>query len=88
MLLKNDLSKYLNNTFDYLPILSKSDIEILRLLNNKEITFNFISEIINKNHSLAARILAIANSPAYGFPKRFPPLKWQFRFLELKLLKI
>lgn len=87
MLLKNDLSKYLNNTFDYLPILSKSDIEILRLLNNKEITFNFISEIINKNHSLAARILAIANSPAYGFPKKISTVEMAISILGIEAVK-
>lgn len=87
MLLKNDLSKYLTNTFDYLPILSKSDIEILRLLNNKEITFNFISEIINKNHSLAARILAIANSPAYGFPKKISTVEMAISILGIEAVK-
>lgn len=87
MLLKNDLSKYLTSTFDYLPILSKSDLEVIKLLNNEEITFNLISEIISKNHSLAARILAIANSPAYGFPNKISTVEMAITVLGIEAVK-
>lgn len=86
MLLKNDFLESLA-VRDYFPTLSRTDVDLLKVLNQKDISLKEISEVINKNHSLAAKILALANSPVYGFTKKISTIEMAISVLGRETIK-
>ncbi|MCX8056284.1 MAG: HDOD domain-containing protein [Ignavibacteria bacterium] len=87
MQIQNELTNYFSSSFDYLPNTSKLDLEVLKILSTNEVSFQQVVEIINKDHSLAARILALANSPVYGLTKRISTIELAISILGIDTVK-
>ncbi len=53
-----------------LPSLPQILLKLIELCNSEESTFKDISQIINKDTSLSAKVIKMVNSTYYGLPKR------------------
>ncbi|MFN4111394.1 MAG: HDOD domain-containing protein, partial [Ignavibacteria bacterium] len=87
MLIKNNLSESFVAVMDYLPLISKNNSEIFSALMDNNLSVNKLSEVINKDHSLSARILALANSPVYGFSKKISTIEMAISILGFDAVK-
>jgi HD-like signal output (HDOD) protein len=72
---------------DYLPIDSRISKEVFNIIHNKKLTARELIEIINKDQSIVSRIIAIANSPGYGFSKKISTLEMAISILGLDAVK-
>ncbi|HEY9199202.1 MAG TPA: HDOD domain-containing protein [Gammaproteobacteria bacterium] len=61
--------------FHELPALPGTALEILELASNPRADAQDLARVIEKDASLAARIMRYANSPLYGFPGKIKDLK-------------
>lgn len=52
-----------------LPMLPSTAAEALQLIDNPRTSAGMLGRIIERDQALAARVLKIANSPFYGFPR-------------------
>lgn len=87
MLIKNNLSENFIAVMDFLPLISKSNSEIFSTLMDNNLNVKKLSEVINKDHSLSARILALANSPVYGFSKKISTIEMAISILGFEAVK-
>lgn len=87
MATKNNFSDNFNEVMDYLPLISKSNSEIFKTLTDKNLSVGKLSEIINKDHSLSAKVLALANSPVYGFSKKISTIEMAISILGFETVK-
>ncbi len=83
---KNAVENILTS-MDYYPFISKTNVDLIKLLNEREINLKKLKDIINKNHSISARILALANSPVYGFSKKISTIEMAISILGLQTIK-
>ncbi len=87
MLIKNNLSESFVAVMDFLPLISKTNSEVFSALMDSNLSVKKLSEVINKDHSLSARILALANSPVYGFSKKISTIEMAISILGFEAVK-
>lgn len=78
---KNEKIKATLDKIYNLPALPDIITEALRLLNNKKTSNHQLVEIISKEQSFVAKILAMANSPIYGLSKEVSTLDFAIMLL-------
>jgi len=83
---KNNIATILQR-IQNLPALPTIADEALRILNDKNSSKNDVVNIISKEQSFIAKILAIANSPIYGLRKEVSTLSFAVFILGLKEIK-
>jgi len=66
-----------------LPTLPEIPMRILRLISNEEASMDDISRIVERDPSLTANILKVANSPYYGMRQKVASLKLALAMLGL-----
>lgn len=84
---RNSFSENIITSIDYLPLITKTNFDIHNILNDNELTPKKLTEIIIREHSLAARILALANSDAYGFSKKISTIEMAISVLGIQTVK-
>jgi HD-like signal output (HDOD) protein len=66
-----------------LPTLPEIGVSILDLAADPEVSMEAMAEAINRDPSLAARVLKVANSPFYGMPRQVDSLQLALVILGL-----
>ena len=66
-----------------LPTLPEVGMSILNVAGDPEISMDEISDVINRDPALAARVLKVANSPFYGMPRQVDSLQLALVILGL-----
>lgn len=85
MIDKNNSISNVLNSIDYLPA---NQITIpLNFLENQKLSPFKLADIINRDQSLTARILAIANSPVYGLSKKISTVEMAISILGIKTIR-
>lgn len=87
MIPKNNLTESFIDIVDQLPLASKKNPEIIKILTESELSVKKLSDIINRDQSLTAKILALANSPVYGFSKKISTIEMAISILGLNTIK-
>lgn len=87
MIPKNNLTESFIDIVDQLPLASKKNPEIIKILTESELSVKKLSDIINRDQSLTANILALANSPVYGFSKKISTIEMAISILGLNTIK-
>lgn len=75
------------NNIQSLPSSQHILSEIMDLLNDPSITPKKLSQIINRDQSTVVKILAIANSPAYGFSRKVSTVEMAISLLGMEVIK-
>ena len=70
-----------------LPSLPHILIKLLSACRDENVCFEKISDIISKDASLSAKVIAVANSPVYGHARHLTSLKHILMFLGLDTIK-
>jgi len=83
---KEAIKEKILNTED-LPTLPSTVGKILELVDNPKTTAGMLSELINTDPVLAAKVLKVANSAFFGFPKRISTLNLAIVILGFSSLK-
>lgn len=58
-----------------LPTIPPILLQALHLLENPEVSASAVAELIERDQALTARLLRIANSPFYGFPRKVTTIR-------------
>lgn len=87
MFTRDNLSEHLYAAVEQLPLTSKRNPEIIKILTDSELNVKSLADIINRDHSLTANILALANSPIYGFSKKISTIEMAISILGLNTIK-
>ena len=64
-----------------LPSIPTITKRVLDLLDDPMTSTNDISNLINKDQALVARVLTVANSPLYGLPRKVPSIEFAILIL-------
>lgn len=83
---KEAIKEKILNTED-LPTLPSTVGKILELVDNPKTTAGMLSDLINTDPVLAAKVLKVANSAFFGFPKRISTLNLAIVILGFSSLK-
>mgnify|MGYP000126709825 CR=1 FL=1 len=83
---KKDMKEILRK-INNLPGLPSIADEALRILNNTKSSKNDVVNIVSKEQSFIAKILAVANSPIYGLRKEVSTLSFAVFILGLREIK-
>lgn len=75
----------ISSSVDFLPTLQSS--LMIDFFNNENLTPARLADLINRDQSLTARILALANSPVYGFSKKISTIEMAISVLGIKTIK-
>lgn len=59
-----------------LPPMSRSIVEIIKLLDDKSTSVTDLNKVISKDQSLVSKILLIANSPFYGLQRKVNSIEY------------
>jgi HD-like signal output (HDOD) protein/signal transduction histidine kinase len=70
-----------------LPSLPQILLKLIELCNSEESTFKDISQIINKDVSLSAKVIKMVNSAYYGVPKRVTDINQSLVILGQNAIK-
>jgi len=62
-------------------------IEVVRLVDNPKTSAAKLGEVISQDQALAAKVLKVANSPFYGFPKQISTINFAIVVLGFETLK-
>ena len=82
ILLENECVEKFNQTFP--PVFYK----LHKLLENENTTLTEIAEVIKKDVILTTKLLRIANTPYYGFPKKVATVEDALMLMGLNMLRI
>ena len=85
MVSKNNFIGKIVSSIDFLPAI-QSYLGV-NLFSNDVLTPAKLAEIINRDQSLTARILALANSPVYGLSKKVSTIEMAISVLGIKTIK-
>jgi putative nucleotidyltransferase with HDIG domain len=85
MINKTNFTSEVLNSINYLPISQKNIV--LSFLDDKKVNPVNLAEIINRDQSLTARILALANSPVYGLSKKISTIEMAISVLGVKTIR-
>ena len=75
---------YLVRQLDALPALPPTVQRIQEAVGDVEVLVSDIARLINTDPPLAAKVLAVANSPAYGFPNKVASVELAVSLLGLR----
>jgi HD-like signal output (HDOD) protein len=70
-----------------LPTIPYIITQVLNIVDNTEISANQLASVIEKDQSLAAKVLAVANSPFYGFSRKIATIDLAVVVLGLNTIK-
>ena len=84
---KENRSKNILSTIRNLPSVPVVMMEVNRLLNNSMTSARDLGKIIRKDQGLTTKILAIANSPLYGLPRRVSTIEFAIVVLGFEQIK-
>lgn len=62
-------------------------MEVIRLVENPKTSASKLGEVISRDQALAAKVLKVANSPFYGFPKQISTINFAIVVLGFETLK-
>jgi len=62
-------------------------MEVVRLVENPKTSASKLGEVISQDQALAAKVLKVANSPFYGFPKQISTINFAIVVLGFETLK-
>ncbi|CUT00351.1 HDOD domain-containing protein [Candidatus Chrysopegis kryptomonas] len=62
-------------------------MEVVRLVDNPKTSAAKLGEVISQDQALAAKVLKVANSPFYGFPKQISTINFAIVVLGFETLK-
>lgn len=62
-------------------------MEVMRLVDNPKTSASKLGEVISQDQALAAKVLRVANSPFYGFPKQISTINFAIVVLGFETLK-
>ncbi len=62
-------------------------MEVVRLVENPKTSAAKLGEVISQDQALAAKVLKVANSPFYGFPKQISTINFAIVVLGFETLK-
>lgn len=62
-------------------------MEVIRLVDNPKTSASKLGEVISQDQALAAKVLRVANSPFYGFPKQISTINFAIVVLGFETLK-
>jgi putative nucleotidyltransferase with HDIG domain len=62
-------------------------MEVIRLVENPKTSASKLGEVISRDQALAAKVLRVANSPFYGFPKQISTINFAIVVLGFETLK-
>ncbi len=74
-------------TFKFLPSLPHILIKLIELCNKEESELKDISQVINKDSSLSAKVMRMVNSSFYGLPKRLTNIEQALVLLGTDTIK-
>ncbi|MGB9664267.1 MAG: HDOD domain-containing protein [Ignavibacteria bacterium] len=85
MIDKNNSISNVLNSIDYLPA---NQLSIsLNFFENQNLSPSRLADLINRDQTLTARILALANSPVYGLAKKISTIEMAISVLGLEAIK-
>lgn len=84
---RNRISRTMIESIEFLPMSSFESIQIFNQFNSEELTPKSLAKIIQKDQSIVSRILALANSPLYGLPKKISTVEMAISILGLQTVK-
>jgi putative nucleotidyltransferase with HDIG domain len=70
-----------------LPSIPSVTKHVLDLLDDPMTSTNDISNLINKDQALVARVLTVANSPLYGLPRKVPSIEFAILILGFNQIR-
>ncbi len=62
-------------------------MEVIKLVENPKTSASKLGEVISRDQALAAKVLKVANSPFYGFPKQISTINFAIVVLGFETLK-
>ncbi len=74
-------------TVDFFPGLQPISNDVINSINDPQITPKQLAQIISKDQGLVLKILAIANSPAYGFFRKVSTVEMAISLLGVEMIK-
>lgn len=84
---RNRISRFVIDSIEYLPVPAFDSMQLLNQFNSEELSPKSLAEIIQKDQSIVSRILALANSPLYGLPKKISTVEVAISILGLQTVK-
>jgi putative nucleotidyltransferase with HDIG domain len=70
-----------------LPALPTVALEVIQMVDNPKTSASTLGKLISSDQSLTAKVLKIANSPFYGFPKKISTVDFAIIILGFDALK-
>jgi len=70
-----------------LPAGYRSVSEILKLINNEDVSISEIAEVISRDQSLTAKILKLVNSGFYGFNRKISSVSHAIALLGVNIIR-
>jgi HD-like signal output (HDOD) protein len=80
------VKKRIQNILQLVPFPAVA-MEVVRLVDNPKTNAAKLGEVISKDQALAAKVLKVANSPFYGFPKQISTINFAIVVLGFETLK-
>ncbi len=80
------IKKKIQNILQLVPFPAVA-IEVVRLVDNPKTSAAKLGEVISQDQALAAKVLKVANSPFYGFPKQISTINFAIVVLGFETLK-
>ncbi len=87
MLQNFDLFRNEIDFMSYLPTYDKINNEIESLLNNDGIGLSQLCDIVKRDQSFAAKLIALANSPAYGLQGKVTTIEMAISILGIEMVR-
>ena len=85
--IKNPEVKRIIASIEQIPTLPIVSQQIMKLLNDEDVAINEITEVIEKDPSLAVKVLKVANSPFYGTMSNITSIDHALAILGLNEIK-
>ena len=70
-----------------LPSLPSIAMDIISIIDNPEVNINTLSKIISRDQIFASRVLKVANSPFYSYPKTISTIDFALTVLGFETVK-
>jgi HD-like signal output (HDOD) protein len=80
--LKNQIANIIN-----LPPLPSATLEVLKISDNPHISVQTLSKAIAKDQTLVSKVIKIANSPFFAYPRTISTIDFAITFLGIETVK-
>ena len=74
-------------TIIQLPALPTIAMEVIQMVDNPKTSASSLGKLISADQALTAKVLKIANSPFYGFPKKISTIDFAIIILGFDALR-